>query len=82
MLQVCAECLMVNVHGEIVDYELNRPFTYLRQITEDQNLHKIMSNGSGQVRLEAPPNKNTAIPHSCSVSPAISSSNHLSAYGQ
>jgi hypothetical protein len=53
MLHVRAECLIVNACGEIVDYELNRPFTYLHQTTEGQNPRKIMSSGSDQIRLGA-----------------------------
>ena len=53
MLHVCAECLIVNACGEIANYELDRPFTYLRQITEGQNPRKIISSGSDQIRLGA-----------------------------
>jgi hypothetical protein len=38
-----------------VDYELNRPFTYLNQITEGQNPRNMISSGSDQICLGAPP---------------------------
>ena len=73
MLHVCAECLIVNACGEIVDHELDRPFTYLHQITEGQNPRKIMSSGSDQVRLGAQAPGAPSERRSCPVKAASSS---------
>ena len=55
LLPILVKRLIVGVAGEIVDYELNIPFTYLHQITEGQNPRKIDLSGSDHVRLGASP---------------------------
>ena len=55
LLQILAKRLIVVIAGEVMDYELNRPFTHLRQMTEGQDPRKIDLRGSDQVRLGASP---------------------------
>ena len=51
LLQVLVKRLIVNQLGEIVGYELNKPFAYLHRITRENTLGEIVSGGSDQVRL-------------------------------
>ena len=53
LLQVLEKRLVVNTLGDIVDFEMNKPFNYLRQISKGQDPELIMLRGSDQVRLGA-----------------------------
>jgi hypothetical protein len=53
MLQVFAECPIVNVRGEIVSYELPPPFTYLREVVESNGSSEMISKCSTWIRLGA-----------------------------
>jgi hypothetical protein len=53
ILQILAKRLIVNQLGEIVGYELNKPFAYLHRITGGNIPIKNISGGSDQVRLGA-----------------------------
>ena len=52
-MQVLVKRLIVNQLGEIVGYELNKPFAYLHRITGENTSGEIVSGGSDQVRLGA-----------------------------
>ena len=49
LLQVIVKQIIVSPEGEIIDYELNSPFVYLRSLVE--GLQNPSNNGSEQVRF-------------------------------
>ena len=53
MLQLFMGSPIVIVHGELVDYEFNLPFTYLRRVVESNGSSEMMSKSSTWVRLGA-----------------------------
>ena len=53
LLQILVKRIIVDRQGEIIDYELNSPFAYLRQIADGLQFQNSESHGSGQVRLGA-----------------------------
>jgi hypothetical protein len=57
LLPILGKRLIVCVAGEIADYELNRPFTYLHQMSAGRNLRNTDLRGSDQVRLGASPKR-------------------------
>jgi len=57
LLPILAKRLIVNQLGEIVGYELNKPFAYLHRIARGNTPIDIGSKGSDQVRLGASPKR-------------------------
>jgi DNA invertase Pin-like site-specific DNA recombinase len=55
LLRVLTKRLIVNCYGEIVDYELNTPFTYLHRLVESNLSPIVISNSSKRIHLGAPP---------------------------
>jgi hypothetical protein len=53
LLRILAKRLIVYQLGEIVGYELNKPFAYLHRIARGNTPGEIVSGGSEQVRLGA-----------------------------
>jgi len=53
LLQDFAECPIVNVRGEIVDYEFKLPFTYLHQVIDNNHSSFDLPVSSTWVRLGA-----------------------------
>jgi hypothetical protein len=53
LLHIRVKRPIVGIAGEIVGYELNKPFAYLHRITGGNTPGEIVSGGSDQVRLGA-----------------------------
>jgi hypothetical protein len=53
LLQVLFRRFIVNVHGEMVDHELNSTFAFLRLVVESNGFSEMISKCSTWVRLGA-----------------------------
>ena len=62
LLPILGKRLIVCVAGEIADYELNRPFTYLHQMSAGRNPRNTDLRGSDQVRLGAQTKRSAICP--------------------
>jgi hypothetical protein len=49
LLQILAKRIIVDADGEIIDYELNSPFVYLRSLVDDLSTPGNREGGSEQV---------------------------------
>lgn len=54
LLRLLAKRIIVNCTGEIVDYQLNTPFTYLRHLAESYEAAQTEDSGSEQISLGVP----------------------------
>ena len=50
LLQILAKRIIVDADGEIIDYELNSPFVYLRSLVQGLSTPRNGKGGSEQIR--------------------------------